>query len=81
MSLGSAEKQKIIMQISAVQTDIKRTLDERFPFFITYLHLNVYLDRNTILKSNNRKLVYFSCFINLFLPSIHFIFNVYSSLI
>ncbi|XP_023347472.1 CAP-Gly domain-containing linker protein 1 [Eurytemora carolleeae] len=27
--LGSAEKQKIIMQISAVQTDLKRTLDER----------------------------------------------------
>ena len=30
MSVGGAEKQKIIMQISAVQTDLKRTLDERF---------------------------------------------------
>ena len=29
-SLGNAEKQKIIMQISAVQTDIRRTLDERY---------------------------------------------------
>jgi hypothetical protein len=28
-SIGNAEKQKIIMQISAVQTDIKRSLDER----------------------------------------------------
>ena len=28
-TVGNAEKQKIIMQISAVQTDIKRTLEER----------------------------------------------------
>ena len=28
-AVGSAEKQKIIMQISAVQTDIKRNLEER----------------------------------------------------
>jgi hypothetical protein len=27
--VGNAEKQKIIMQISAVQSDIKRTLKER----------------------------------------------------
>ena len=27
--MGSAEKQKIIMQISAVQTDIKRNIEER----------------------------------------------------
>ena len=29
VTVGSAEKQKIIMQISAVQTDIKRNLEER----------------------------------------------------
>ena len=31
-TVGSAEKQKIIMQISAVQTDIKRNLDERLVY-------------------------------------------------
>ena len=28
--MGSSEKQKIIMQISAVQTDIKRNMEERW---------------------------------------------------
>ena len=30
MTVGSSEKQKIIMQISAVQTDIKRNMEERW---------------------------------------------------
>ena len=29
VTVGSSEKQKIIMQISAVQTDIKRNMEER----------------------------------------------------
>ena len=36
MTVGSSEKQKIIMQISAVQTDIKRNMEERW---VTYISL------------------------------------------
>lgn len=36
--MGSAEKQKIIMQISAVQTDIKRNIEERSELFLVCLN-------------------------------------------
>ena len=38
--MGSAEKQKIIMQISAVQTDIKRNIEERSELFFVCLNTN-----------------------------------------
>ena len=37
--MGSAEKQKIIMQISAVQTDIKRNIEERSELFLVCFNM------------------------------------------
>ena len=37
--VGNAEKQKIIMQISAVQTDIKRNIEERSELFLVCFNM------------------------------------------
>ena len=42
VTVGNAEKQKIIMQISAVQTEIKRNLEERYGL-INYLDNNYFV--------------------------------------